>query len=339
MNKKLNVLEAIRGGAALYVFLGHLVFGVFIAKTNSVFNFLRFGQEAVILFFLMSGFVIELSYKKREISFINYLNKRFLRIYPLFIISILLVFTYKILIGLPLEIKTLFGNLLMLQDMSSLKPGTIVGTYGNSALWSLSYEWWFYVLFILISRFKNKNTIVMIIVIISALFYFIYPIQLFRWLMYLGIWWSGVMLADLYLIQELNFKNIFYKIIGSILILPSIIIIIKVLTQPFYSIGVYPTLEFRHFMSAIIFIMIAFIWMKSHWIGFHFLKPLEKIAPFSYGLYVLHLPIIMIIEPIISQLIKNDFIKFLIITTLVILISLVFEMKLQNKIISLFYKK
>lgn len=32
MNKKLNILEAIRGGAALYVFLGHLVFGVFIAK-------------------------------------------------------------------------------------------------------------------------------------------------------------------------------------------------------------------------------------------------------------------------------------------------------------------
>lgn len=286
----------------------------------------------------MSGFVIELSYKKTEISFINYLKKRFLRIYPLFLISILLVFIYKILIGLPLEIKNLFGNLFMLQDMSSLKPGTIVGTYGNSALWSLSYEWWFYVLFIPISRFKNKNTIVMIIVIISALFYFIYPIQLFRWLMYLGIWWSGVMLADLYLIKELNFKNVFYKIIGSILILPSIIIIIKVLTQPFDSIGVYPTLELRHFVSAIIFIIIAFIWMKFHWIGFHFLKPLEKIAPFSYGLYVLHLPIIMIIEPIISQLIKNDFIKFFIIITLVILISLVFEMKLQNKIISLFYK-
>jgi len=338
MNKKLNILEAVRGGAALYVFIGHFIIGSFIDKTQAFIFFFKFGQEAVILFFLMSGFVIELSYKKKPISFLTYFKKRFFRIYPLFLISISLVFGYKILSGLPIEIKTLFGNLFMLQDMDSLKPGTIIGTYGNSALWSLSYEWWFYMLFIPISRFKNKNVLALIIVVLSAIIYFIYPVQLFRWLMYFGIWWSGVILADLYLNKELNIKYILTKIIVPFLLFPSLFLSFKAFTTAFDSTGVYPALDIRHFTSAIIFIITAFIWKKNNWIGFPIFKPLEKIAPFSYGLYVLHLPIIMILEPFVSEYIENSFLKFLVISVSVISISFVFETKLQKKINSLLFK-
>jgi len=337
--KKLDILEAIRGGTALYVFLGHFIIGSFIGNTNPFSIFLRFGQEAVILFFLMSGFVIQLSYKKKQIPFLKYLKKRFFRIYPLFLISILLVLCYRLLIGLPIETKTLFGNLFMLQDMGSLKPGTIVDTFGNSALWSLSYEWWFYMLFIPISSFKNKNTVAIIIVVLSALVYFIYPIQLFRWPMYFGIWWSGVVLADLYLNKELSFKNILKKIICPFLLLPSLFLIFTSLTKPFDSVGVHPLLEIRHFGSAIIFIVIAVVWKNFNWIGFPFFKPLEKIAPFSYGLYVLHLPLIMIINPIISYYIANSYAQFIIIAFLIILISLLLETKFQNKINSLVFKR
>jgi peptidoglycan/LPS O-acetylase OafA/YrhL len=337
MNKKLNILEAVRGGAALYVFLGHFLIQQFLDITNLVSIFFRFGQEAVILFFLMSGFVIELSYKKKQISFLKYFKKRFFRIYPLFLISILLVLVYKILGGLAVETETLFGNLFMLQDMSSLKPGTIVGTYGNSALWSLSYEWWFYMLFIPISSFKNKNLVAVIVVVISTLLYFIYPIQIFRWLMYFGIWWTGVMLADFYLNKELSFKNVLSKIIAPILLIPSVFLIFKAFTTPFDSIGVYPTLDIRHFSGAIIFVLIALIWKKFHWYGYGFFKPLEKIAPFSYGLYVLHLPLIMIFEPIVSEYIESSIIQFIIISTLVILISFVLETKFQKKINSFLF--
>jgi peptidoglycan/LPS O-acetylase OafA/YrhL len=339
MNKKLNILESVRGGAALYVFLGHFIIQSVIDKTNHYLFFFKFGQEAVILFFLMSGFVIQLSYRKKPISFFKYFKKRFFRIYPLFLVSIILVVGYKFIEGLPIEIKTLVGNLFMLQDMSSLKPGTIVATYGNSALWSLSYEWWFYILFIPVSSFKNKNTVAIIIVGISALLYFMYPIQIFRWLMYFGIWWSGVMLANFYLDKELNFKNIFTKIIVPVLIFPSLFLIFKALTTTFDSIGVYPVLEIRHFACAILFILIAFIWKKTHWLGYDFFKPLEQIAPFSYGLYVLHLPLIMIFEPIVSKYIDNGFIKFIIVCFLVVLISFLFETKLQKKINSVLFKK
>jgi len=49
---------------------------------------LRFGQEAVILFFLLSGFVINYSYKNgRDKSFGSYFFKRATRIFiPLFVV-------------------------------------------------------------------------------------------------------------------------------------------------------------------------------------------------------------------------------------------------------------
>ena len=57
--KKLTKLEAIRGFASVYVVLHH-VFGKGLIIAGKDFSFLfRFGQESVILFFLLSGFVIQ----------------------------------------------------------------------------------------------------------------------------------------------------------------------------------------------------------------------------------------------------------------------------------------
>jgi peptidoglycan/LPS O-acetylase OafA/YrhL len=334
MMKKLNILEAVRGGAALYVFIGHFVLMTFIDRTNKVSILFKFGQEAVILFFLMSGFVIQFSYAKKQIPFSEYFKKRFLRIYPLFLLSIFMVFIHNIFSGSPLELRTILGNLFMLQDVETIKPGTIVTTYGNSALWSLSYEWWFYMLFIPISNFKNKNLIVIFIVAISSILYYIYPVQLLRWLMYFGIWWSGVLLANFYLSNQLNLKNVFNKIIVQILFFPTLLLFSKTLNEPFVSIGIYPTLEIRHFVSAILFLLIAILWKHLNWLGYAFFKPLERIAPFSYGLYVLHLPIIMILEPFVFKYIKNSLIQFMTITLVVILLAYLFEVIIQKRLIS-----
>jgi peptidoglycan/LPS O-acetylase OafA/YrhL len=332
MTKKLNILEAVRGGCALYVFLNHLLFNSFLSKTSLFSVFFRFGQEAVILFFLMSGFVIQLSWSRKKTSFSDFFFKRFLRIYPLFLFGILLVLVYESVCNLSIDIKTLVGNLLMLQDVDSIKPGTIVGTFGNTALWSLSYEWWFYMLFIPISSFKNKNVIAVAIVIISGILYFIYPIQIFRWLMYFGIWWSGVMLADLMLLGRMNFKNVITKIIVPLLLLPFFILVVNATTVKYDSIGVYPILEIRHFFSAILFIFIALIWRKTNWLGFKYLVFLKKIAPFSYGLYVLHLPLILILKRFIGNQIENSLLLFMVISLLVLFCSYFLETKFQKNL-------
>ena len=97
----------------------------------------------------------------------------------------------------------------MLQDVSALKRGVWFDTYyGNSPLWSLSYEWWFYVIFIplgLCGRFaKNKYFIYALILSASGFLGHQYmPNQLCLYLGYFFIWWAGVELAKEYL-SELN---------------------------------------------------------------------------------------------------------------------------------------
>jgi peptidoglycan/LPS O-acetylase OafA/YrhL len=137
--KRLSKLEAVRGFAAVYVMLGHIF------SDHSIL--FRFGQEAVILFFLLSGFVIMYSYSRgNDKSMRVFLLKRSLRIY----VPLLTVFAVNAALyafqGYRFtcdDAGTLLGNIFMLQDVAGLKPGVVCGTFlGNQPLWSLSYEWW-----------------------------------------------------------------------------------------------------------------------------------------------------------------------------------------------------
>ena len=122
MAGKLDKLEALRGAAALYVVFHHTI-----PHESRLFNvpvghLMRFGQEAVILFFLLSGFVINYSFKlSRNKHFGNYFAKRFCRIYiPLIAVMLISYFTQSYEAGEFLEpdIPALLGNLFMLQDLS-----------------------------------------------------------------------------------------------------------------------------------------------------------------------------------------------------------------------------
>ena len=65
---KIKKLDTIRAFAALYVMIAHFGMGFF-KGTNYSIPF-RFAQEAVMLFFLLSGFVIYISFiKNPNISF------------------------------------------------------------------------------------------------------------------------------------------------------------------------------------------------------------------------------------------------------------------------------
>jgi peptidoglycan/LPS O-acetylase OafA/YrhL len=80
--KHLEKLDVIRGFAAVYVVLYHF-FGQVKLLPNIVEKVIfSFGQEAVILFFLLSGFVIYVFVERSsKITFSSYFIKRFIRIY------------------------------------------------------------------------------------------------------------------------------------------------------------------------------------------------------------------------------------------------------------------
>lgn len=100
--KRIKELDSLRGIAALMVVLYHYTFRFHEKYSYSflydVFNF-EYGHLGVELFFMISGFVIYMSIKNIN-SPLDFLKKRFYRLYPLFWLSLL--FTSLVMYFLPL---------------------------------------------------------------------------------------------------------------------------------------------------------------------------------------------------------------------------------------------
>jgi len=330
--KKLTKLEAIRGFAAAYVVLHHLFSKKLIIAGKDFSVLFRFGQETVILFFLLSGFVIQYAYlKSKDKSFKTFFFKRFNRIY----IPLICVFIANYIIilisnnnGVSIDWAKLTGNLLMLQDVGSLKPNVICNPFfGNTPLWSLSYEWWFYMLFfVIINKVKDKSSVFVYgLSIIAAVTYVIYPNFVNRELMYLCIWWIGADMARLYVDGEkINFKSL--RVPLGALMLNIVILIINVkLQHSKNTIGVSPFLEVRHFSFALISIIASILWSKIKWTGFNkTLGLFEVLAPISFGIYISHW--FLVIEAhYFDKLIQNITLRYLSYIMVCILFSYLVE--------------
>lgn len=304
INRKFLRLEAIRGLAAFYVVLHHTLPHTYMVGGFNIAYAIRFGQEAVILFFLLSGFVINYSYQNGiDKSFKNYFFSRFFRIYiPLIVVYILsyLNFSYNSGSFQNIELKTLLGNLFMLQDWSFAKPNVIVDAYmDNGPLWSLSYEWWFYMLYFPIVNTRlsiaTRDKLVFTVCLLFSVAYVMYPYYFVRVIMYLAIWWVGVRLADLYLAGQLREYRRHFLPVTTLLIIVSILVI-NVWLQRSAGMGItlgrHPLLELRHFVFALVCLVAALVMHKVSWAPFDALtRPFLVFAPISYVLYIVHWPL------------------------------------------------
>jgi peptidoglycan/LPS O-acetylase OafA/YrhL len=293
MINKLEKLEALRGLAAFYVLLHKYYLG-----GVNIYNIFRFGQEAVILFFLLSGFVIKYSIEvSGNKSFQRYFFRRFLRLYiPLILVLVIgyLVVSHKNGFLVSVDFPNLIGNLFMLQDWAKVKPHVFFDPYlGNNPLWSLAYEWWFYMLFFPLTIFINnestRNLLVLSISVLSAVAYVGYPYFPVRIIMYFAIWWAGAMLAEGYL-KDRNFGigTMMVPIVALLLIVTvlAIDVALAAKTNQKLTLGFHPILELRHFSFAI---LSAFAWRHIKWAAFNSLvKPFIIVAPISYTIYILH---------------------------------------------------
>jgi peptidoglycan/LPS O-acetylase OafA/YrhL len=168
-------LDLIRGMAALAVFTGHLRIicfrdvevGTLNLAGKATFFLTGFGHLAVIIFFVLSGFLIiksiHESVLKNKWDTVNYAQNRFFRLWVVLVPCLILGLIidkigiqyyghslfysnqWKYFIGQDIENKltaTIFiGNALFVQKI-------LVPTLGsNAALWSLANEFWYYVIF------------------------------------------------------------------------------------------------------------------------------------------------------------------------------------------------
>ncbi len=297
---KIVQIEGIRGFAAFYVFIFHAC----PFPNKGISRLLYFGPEAVIVFFLLSGFVISYATDGKQITTQNYLHLRIRRIYPIFLISLLLAYVAQAFIAghlITLDFKSLLGNLVMLQDVSAIKRGVWFDTFcNNQPLWSLSYEFWFYLLFIPLGlnnagHGRNSSLKALLVSILGFASYQYQPNQLGLIAGYYFIWWSGVELAREYRASNgLSFAGQKRMLAGitAMTAFWSAPVLVKLMEHAPMNLWHDPVLQFRNYFSALI-ICITAIFVTSNRINLKWiLVPFARLAPVSYAIYLIHDPIL-----------------------------------------------
>jgi len=151
-----NALEGLRGIAALWVAFHHTLGGNFDPKFQppSIFHHFTVGREAVLIFFVLSGYVIGLTCinKFSKNNAYSYLLKRIVRLYPMYLIAIVISYGIDYFIGHKSidNWQIILGNIFFLQNLF------VPVTSSNGALWSLNYEVVYYLVFLLIWKFRPK---------------------------------------------------------------------------------------------------------------------------------------------------------------------------------------
>ncbi|MFC8685096.1 acyltransferase family protein [Brevibacillus porteri] len=154
MNNRYVELDSLRGLAAISVFLSHmyLIFQeTLVSKLIFKFGFLRAfiaGTEAVMLFFILSGFVLSIPfYTKRPFDYGTYVIRRFSRIYIPYIVAIAGAYLLRELFySGQVDGLTDFFNVIWSNNMNVdalINHIILIGTFTsniNSVVWSLVHE-------------------------------------------------------------------------------------------------------------------------------------------------------------------------------------------------------
>lgn len=323
-------LDGLRGLAALYVMIGHARwllweggnafqtypdrYSAFEKVQVYFFSIFKYGHEAVLFFFVLSGFVIHLKQAKlleggQTITLNGYFIRRAKRIFPPFLFALLLTLLcdkvvefidasifYKATpdqvantnITFDHSINTLAGNILFLQN-------TYVPVFGSNApLWSLKYEWWFYMLYPLMLLVNKKNALLSLL-LVALLF----GLSIAGWswgiklidevFAYFLSWWLGCLSADMYAGR--------IKIPSWVFILATLFLIYIPLSSK-YALG---NSVIKDTIIAIGFwglINLMFM-LQANRVSLAFLEKLKPLGDCSYSLYVIHMPVLVMANAII----------------------------------------
>ncbi len=294
-------LDAARAAAAGYVVLHHVADSR--GWTHGAGIVFRFGQEAVLVFFLLSGFVIFANERVRAARPAGYLLRRLRRIYPALLVAIgvsTLVALDNGDLAARFSWRELAGTMLCLQDIALLKPGVIVEPYlQNTPLWSLSYEVAFYLAFppVLALWRRRPRLANHLIGLVCCAAYAAYALAPNHWSLvaaYFLVWWAGAMAADGYLRGGGDVRAV-GATFGWLLALCGVAAAVTGVVG-YRGPGVYPFLPLRHFLVAagMLAALYSGLGRRIAAICESLARPAADAASVSYGLYVLHYPLLVV---------------------------------------------
>ncbi|MEH1965206.1 MULTISPECIES: acyltransferase family protein [unclassified Nostoc] len=237
LSLNLRSLDALRGFLAIYVLAGHCRWLLWVGNIGwsqhphswyaEILVYasasLRYGHEAVIIFFVLSGFFIHLRVSKQlaqsktfQLNVINFFHRRCHRLVPPYILALALTAILDIAgrFLYPTLYTSLTGDLLL--DQNFLKkefsvtsifpalfmlPSSMGKDFGsNGPLWSLAYEVIYYLLYPLWLKLRNFGALPaysagVVVAVLGQLFFM--PSFATQVLIHYPIWLSGALIAEI----------------------------------------------------------------------------------------------------------------------------------------------
>ena len=272
---------------AFLVAFGHTALEFPLEEARQILMLLPISM-AIQSFFVISGFIIILTLNKNYYTGDSYLRQssryylnRILRIFPLYILSVLFFYLDVSLLNIIhskdsysnsniFEIKYILSNLLLIFQDSYFEVGLV-----NPVAWSLDLElqWYLFAPVLYYFFYYKYNAVYLRIIVYTIILLIFFIINITQYFLYFVF---GILLYDFYIIYQSKLKNAIkmrYVLILSTLLLFS-----------------YPIFNFD------------FLWY-TYWLGIallcftvNFKHRIDKLlGDLSYPIFVLHIPVIFIV--------------------------------------------
>jgi peptidoglycan/LPS O-acetylase OafA/YrhL len=189
-------LDAVRFGAAMLVLLSHFAYPRFSEGDWLFIRTLNLGSDAVVLFFVLSGFVIAFVAEQRDREAATFFFNRATRLYSVLLPAMLLTVVCDTIgrAAAPemydgmwwYNAEPIWRQVAAVVSFTHEGWGSGVRFGTNGPLWSLGYEAWYYALFgaLFFLRGSQRVVVAVVIAVLAG------P----RVLALLPAWWAGVML-------------------------------------------------------------------------------------------------------------------------------------------------
>ena len=320
-NRSINAMRTV---AALAVVVGHLrvlVFRQYHDVPHSLINFFLYGitslgHQAVVVFFVLSGFWVGGSVLRKvqrgAFSWPGYLNQRVTRLWVVLIPALVLTAvcdligrhlygaqsTYQgvsaaayggvVTAQQPIGPLAFVGNALFLQNVRVTPYGT------NGPLWSLSYEFWFYMLFPLVvlavTARASRKAVLWWAIIAGVCLFIGMPL-----VSYFPMWCLGALVAAnqrwiaLWLSDRKRLTVAFLRG-GAGIVLVGMALGVRGLNSLEPTLG-----DYLVAVPATVFLALLVTDVHPHGILSKLLDVLSVSAHRSYSLYAIHLPLVLLL--------------------------------------------
>ncbi|MDD2881500.1 MAG: acyltransferase family protein [Rhodoferax sp.] len=336
MNRQLSAyLDLMRVVCAVVVVLSHLGHGHLVG--GYLWPFTYFGNEAVMAFFVLSGFVIAFVTDQREQTLAVYAAARLARLYSVILPAMLLTVVLDA-IGQAINAES------YLNAHAATGGGTVSGyvlsaimlnqSWGmdqhfgsDGAYWSIPYEFWYYFIFGAVMLLNGWRRIVFAVAGAA--------IAGPKILILLPVWLLGV--AAYYLLKHRQLGRF-----GLLVAMGSLALLAFMLWADYSSLGkarflgvVPDSLPWKYLTGLCIAVHIYGMSQGAQWLGRFFAwiaRPLSFFSGSTLALYLFHLPVIGIINAVASNTGRTGYMSAaMIIAPFVIALTLGYWCELQKR--------